>query len=235
MRYRGSLLGFMWSFLNPLCLMLVYMLVFRYYIRFNQVENYTIFLFCGLLPWIWFSSALSEGTSSIVSGGHLITRSMFPAQVLPVVATLTATIHFLLSLPLLFVFMFFAGLPFKLTLLFLPILVLLQFGLGLGLSLALGSLNVHFRDTQHIVANLLSLLFFLCPIVYPSSVVPSKFWFSMELNPVALITRLYHQLILDGVLPSIEQVVYLSSVVMICLIVGNMIYNFYRESFAELL
>jgi len=103
-RYRGSVLGFMWSFLNPLCLMLIYSLVFKYYIRFSGVENYTIFLFCGLLPWLWFSSSLSESTSSIVSSGHLITKSMFPAHILPTVSVITNLINFILSLPLLFIF-----------------------------------------------------------------------------------------------------------------------------------
>jgi len=235
MRYRGSVLGFLWSFLNPLCLMLVYMLVFKYYIRFNQVDNYTIFLFCGLLPWIWFSSGLSEGVSSIVSSGHLITKSMFPAHVLPTVSALTSAIHFLLSLPLLFVFMFFGGMAFKLTLLLLPLVILLQFILIHGLSLALGALNVHFRDTQHIIGNLLTFLFFLCPIVYPATSVPERYKFTMELNPLALFTQFYHSLILDGVFPPINLFVYLTSIVLICGLVGHLIYNYYRESFAELL
>jgi len=85
-RYRGSFLGFFWSFLNPLCLILVYSLVFTYYIRFDSVGNYTLFLFTGLLPWLWFSSGLLEATAAISSGGSLITKAIFPPQILPVVA-----------------------------------------------------------------------------------------------------------------------------------------------------
>ncbi|RMG39453.1 MAG: ABC transporter permease, partial [Candidatus Dadabacteria bacterium] len=172
MRYRGSLLGFLWSFLNPLLLMLVYSLVFKYYIRFDQVDNYSIFMFCGLLPWIWLSSGLVEGTNAIVSSGHLITKSMFPAQILPVVAVLTSLVHFLLSLPLLLIFMFVFGVSIKWTLLLLPLVIALQTFLLIGSSLLLGSLNVYYRDIQHILNNLLTFLFFLCPIIYPASVVP---------------------------------------------------------------
>lgn len=233
MRYRGSALGFLWSFLNPLLLMLVYTLVFRYYIRFDHVPNYTIFVFCGLLPWIWFTSSLSEGTSSIVSSGHLITKSMFPAHLLPTVAVVTNLIHFVLSLPLLFLFMYFAGLPFHATLILTPIVILLQFCLVQGLVLALSSFNVFFRDVQHLLANFLTLLFFLCPVLYPLSTVPERFRFTMEWNPFALITVFYHQTILEGSLPGIRPLIYVVFCVLIALLMGNFIYNRYSESFAE--
>lgn len=233
MRYRGSVLGFMWSFLNPLLLMLVYTLVFRYYIRFNDVQNYTIFVFCGLLPWIWFTSSLSEGTSSIVSSGHLITKSMFPAHLLPTVAVVTNMIHYVLSLPLLFIFMIFMGVPFHSSLLLLPFVILTQFFLMLGVVLALSSLNVFFRDVQHLLGNFLTFLFFLCPVLYPLSSVPEKFRFTMEYNPIALITIFYHQVIIEGVVPGIKPIAFVLASVIGMFFIGNLIYNRYRESFAE--
>ena len=235
MRYRGSVLGFLWSLLNPLCLMLVYVLVFTYYIRFNEVEHYTIFLFCGLLPWLWVTSGLLEGCTSIVSSGHLITKSMFPAQILPTVAVTTSMINFLLSLPLLFIFMFAAGMHIPSTVIFLPLLILAQFLFLLGMSLILGALNVHLRDVQHIVGNLLTLLFFLCPILYPPKVVPQQFRFLVELNPLALLTVFYHNLILDGTLPSWEATAYLGAFAVLTLLMGSLVFARYRESFAELL
>ncbi len=233
MRYRGSVLGFMWSFLNPLFLMLVYTLVFKYYIRFNDVQNYTIFVFCGLLPWIWFTSSLSEGTAAIVSSGHLITKSMFPAHLLPTVAVVTNMIHFVLSLPLLFVFMLFMKTEFHLTLLLLPFVILLQLFLMLGASLALASLNVFYRDVQHLLGNFLTFLFFLCPILYPLSNVPERFRFTMEWNPVAQITIFYHQIIIEGVFPEWHAVLLVFATVLGVFFVGNLIYNRNRESFAE--
>ncbi|MCB0340161.1 MAG: ABC transporter permease, partial [Bdellovibrionales bacterium] len=235
MRYRGSVLGFLWSFLNPLCLMLVYSLVFSYYIRFNSVDHYTIFLFCGLLPWIWVSSGLAEGATAIVSSGHLITKSMFPAHILPAVSVLTTMINFLLSLPLLFLFMWVAGMQFHITLLLLPVLIALQLLFLHGLALALSSLNVHFRDVQHIVGNVLTFLFFLCPILYPVSTVPERFRFTLDYNPLALFTLGYHQLILDGVVPSLSAFVVMGVSVLVVSWFGHAVFARYHESFAELL
>jgi len=234
-RYRGSILGFLWSLLNPLCLMLVYLLVFRYYIRFNEVEHYTIFLFCGLLPWLWVAGGLLEGTCSISGSGHLITKSMFPAQVLPAVAVLTNMVNFLLSLPLLVIFMLASGAELHLTLLFLPLVIFGQMLMLFGLSLGLSAINVHFRDVQHILGNLLTFLFFLCPILYPLKVVPERFRFTLEYNPLAQLTLFYQDLILEGTLPQTWSVLYFVIFMLVSLWVGNKVFVHYRESFAELL
>ncbi len=235
MRYRGSLLGFFWSFLSPLCLMGVYTLVFTYYMRSFAVENYAIFLFTGLLPWIWSASALQEGTNAIVASGHLITKSMFPPQILPAVTVLTTLVNFLLSIPLLFIFMAAAGMTFHASLAALPLIIIGQFLFLLGMVLALSALNVFFRDVQHIVANVLTLIFFLCQIVYPSQAVPEKFRFTVELNPLAAITVLYHQALIEGVWPSGQQLAIFSIAVAVALLGGTFIFNRYREGFAELL
>lgn len=234
-RYRGSLLGFLWSMLNPLCLMLVYTLVFKYFIRFDQVEHYTVFVFCGLLPWLWFSSALSEGASSIASSGHLITKSMFPAQVLPFVVVSTSLVNYLLSLPLLFVFMFFSGSSFSLSILLLPFIVLIQFVLLYGLALALAALNVFYRDIQHLLGNLLTLLFFLTPITYPVSAIPERFRTFLQFNPLAALTSLYHSLIIDGALPSMQDLLIAGLCALLACFVGQQIYQRKHEGFAEML
>lgn len=233
-RYRGSLLGFLWSFLNPLCLMLVYTLVFRYYMRFNQA-NYTVFLFVGLLPWLWLSSGLLEGTSSIAGSGHLITKSMFPAHVLPLVSVLVNFVNFLLSLPLLFIFMWLFKMPFHWTVILLPPLLFAQLLLVYGAALVLGSLNVYYRDIQHLLGNFLTFLFFLCPIIYPADAVPEKLKFTLDLNPLALMTGFYHDLLLEGVLPPAGQVLYFAVFVAMALVLGNIVYERYKENFAEAL
>ena len=233
-RYRGSLLGFLWSLLNPLCLMMVYTLVFRYYMRFNQ-PNYAIFLFVGLLPWLWFTSSLVEGTSAISGSGHLITKSLFPAHILPLVSVLVNFVNFLLSLPLLFVFMWASGLSFPWTMALLPLVLLAQMLFIYGASLFLGSLNVFYRDVQHLLGNVLTFLFFLCPIIYPPDTVPEKLKFTLLLNPLALFTTIYHDLVLEGVVPSLSGVVYVCVWVLLMLVIGHMIYERFKESFAEAL
>lgn len=234
-RYRGSLLGFLWSILNPLCLMLVYVLVFHYYMRTPTEVNYPVFLFCGLLPWIWTSSALVEGTSSVVSSGHLITKSLFPAQILPIISVITTLVNFILSLPLLFIFMLFVGQPLTPALCFLPALIILHFLFLTGLTIGLSALNVFFRDVQHVLQNFLTFLFFLCPVVYPETVVPQRFRFLLDLNPFALLTQCYHEVVLQGVAPGLWQIFYLVAWVGVALLVGNALFMRYREGFAEML
>lgn len=234
-RYRGSVLGLLWTLLNPLCLMLVYTLVFCFYIRGGAVEHYSIFVFCGLLPWIWFTSALGEGTSAIVSSAHLITKSMFPAQILPFVAVLTSFCNFLLSLPVLCLFMLFEGVPFHLSLLALPVLMAVQLVFVSGVVFGLSAINVRFRDVQHLVSNVLTFLFFLCPIVYPASTVPERFRFTLEWNPVAALTMSYQSVILEGAFPATSQILYLGLAALVALVTGTVIFNRSRESFAELL
>ncbi len=234
-RYRGSFLGFFWSLLNPLLLMAVYSLVFKYYVRIQGVEHYSVFMFTGLLPWLWLTSSLTEATSSIVGSGHLITKSMFPAQILPLVPVVTNCINLLLSLPVLFLFMLWSGTPFHWTLLLLPILILIQFLTLQGIGIFLGSLNVFYRDIQHILGNALTFVFFLCPILYTPQTVPPQFQFSLDYNPLAQLTMGYHSLIMEGALPSAYSICFMLVFMILSLTLGYWVYGKNQESLSELL
>lgn len=232
-RYRGSFLGFLWSFLNPLLLIAVYSLVFKYYIRFQEQDNYTVFMFTGLLPWIWFSSGLIEATSSISGGGSLITKAIFPAHVLPIVSVLTNLIHFIFALPLLILAMLLNGISPHVTIVLVPLIMAIQLSLMTGLSLILSSLNVYYRDIQHILGNFMTFWFFLCPIIYPTSTVPDRFKFSLVINPMAALVEAYHKTILEGSLPSFTTLSYLSLLSFAFCYFGAIVFNSYRDQFAE--
>lgn len=233
-RYRGSALGFVWSFLNPLFLIATYSLVFRYYIRFDSIENYTLFLFTGLLPWIWFSTGLLEATGSISAGGSLITKSLFPAHVLPVVSVLTNFANLIFALPLLLAFQLISGVGWSLVMLWLPVVLCLELVFLTGLSLALAALNVYYRDVQHILGNVMTFWFFLCPVLYSSETIPDRFKFTLWLNPVALFTSLYHDMFFSGTAISLMEVTYLFVVSAVTFSFGNWVFNRYRDNFAEL-
>lgn len=234
-RYRGSALGFLWSFMNPLCLMAVYTLVFRYYMRFDGGPHYHLMVFAGLLPWIWSSSALAEGTSSLVSSGHLITKSMFPAHILPFVSVTASMVHFLLALPMLALFMVASGVPVTAAWLLLPVVVVLHAVFLDGLVLALSALNVFYRDVQHLVGNVLTFLFFLCPIVYPPAAVPERFRWMVDLNPFALLTEVYQMVLIDGRLPSAGSLLYIVGFTVLTWAAGALVHDTFRERFAEAL
>jgi len=233
-RYRGSILGFVWTFLNPLLLMAVYALVFRFYMRI-AVPDYAVFLLAGLLPWTWFSSSLTEGTNAIVGGSSLVTKSLFPTEILPTVTVLANMVNFLFSLPLLLgVGLFYGIMPDPLAWLGLVPVLVLQLLFTTGLVLALSALNVHYRDVQHVITNLLLLWFFLTPIVYPATQVPAEVRPLLWGNPLALFTETYHRILLFGAWPHLDVLGMLTAYALVSLVVGAKIFDGYRDTFPEL-
>jgi ABC-type polysaccharide/polyol phosphate export permease len=168
-RYRGSVLGFFWSFVNPLLLLSIYTFVFRYILENTEekLQPYSLFMFCGLLPWTWFSASLVDASGSLISGGNLIKKVLFPAEVLPIVSVLANMVHFFLGLTILAGFMiYFPHLPDPIDLLFFPLIVAVQLLFTLALALFVAALTVHFRDIRDLIANLLTFWFFATPIIY---------------------------------------------------------------------
>jgi lipopolysaccharide transport system permease protein len=213
-RYRGSVLGFLWTLLNPLLLMAIYSLVFSVYVRVD-IPHYPVFVFAGLLPWLWFSSALVSGASSIVEGGGLIKRVAFPPQILPAVAVTAALANFVLALPLLVGFVIAAGLPVGRALLALPVLIAIQYVFTLALALALGLASVRFRDLQHLLANLLTLWFFVTPVLYPPAFVPEAFRPLLWLNPMARLMAAYQDAIYHARVPAVSDLAQLAAMAVV--------------------
>ena len=194
-RYRRSILGVLWTILNPLLLMGVYSLVFAFYLRV-RTPHYPAFVFSGLLPWLWFASSLGEGVNAIVGGGGLVTRVHFPPQILPAVTVLANLANFLLSLPVLIVFLALYGVAPTGRWLLLPVIMAIQLVFTLGIVFLVAALNVHYRDVQHLVANAIMLLFFLTPVLYPADQVPAVVRRFLWLNPLTGIIQSYQAIFL---------------------------------------
>ena len=168
-RYRGSVLGFVWSFINPLLLLGIYTFVFTTILpnRTEGLQPYALFMLSGILPWTWFSASLTDASGSLIAGGNLIKKVLFPAEVLPIVSVLANMVHFLLPLPIvLLLIIIFHRTPDAVGLVWLPAVVLVQLVFTTGLALALAALTVHFRDIRDILANVLMLWFFSTPLIY---------------------------------------------------------------------
>ena len=237
-RYRGSVLGFFWSFINPLLLLTVYTIVFSVVLpgfRGIDVEPYALFLFCGLLPWTWFSSGLLEAANSLIAGGNLIKKVLFPAEILPIVAVLSNMIHFLFALPILALFLAFYARPMQwVELLWFPVVVLVQLMLTLGIGLMLAALTVHFRDLRDLLGNLLTLWFFSTPIIYPMAMVPSGGKFIMDLNPFTHLAISYQELLFyDGPFGHWRWLLALAVASAVIFLVGFALFDRLSDSFAE--
>jgi ABC-type polysaccharide/polyol phosphate export permease len=169
-RYRGSVLGFLWSFINPLLLLSIYTFVFTVVLKHDDpmTQPYALFMFCGILPWNWFNASLMEASGSLVGGGNLIKKVLFPAEILPLVNVLANMVHFFLGLTILIAFIVgYRHWPDPAGLIWFPIAVLVQLVFTSALALFFAALTVHFRDIRDLLSNLLMFWFFATPIIYP--------------------------------------------------------------------
>ncbi|MBM3312017.1 MAG: ABC transporter permease, partial [Candidatus Aminicenantes bacterium] len=206
-RYRGSVLGFFWSFLNPLLLMIVYTVAFGLILNprdeaIGGTWFYALYMFCGVLPWIWFSSSALESANVLMINGNLIKKILFPAEVLPVVTVTSNLLNFLFGLPILLAFIPVMGKRFTLYVLLLPLVIAVQYVFTLGFSLLISALTVHFRDIKDVLANVVTFWFFSTPIIYSLDMkalgrVPAVKTF-LNLNPMTHIVEGYHSCLFYG-------------------------------------
>ena len=153
-------------------------------------------MFCGILPWTWFSSSILESSNVLIAGGNLIKKVLFPAEVLPIVTVLANMVHFFLGLPILVGFLIYYQRPLDpLELLWFPVIVSVQLLVLLGLGLLVSALTVHFRDLKDILGNLLTLWFFATPIIYPMKQAPEKYRWLLNLNPMTHLAISYQEVL----------------------------------------
>jgi homopolymeric O-antigen transport system permease protein len=235
-RYRGSVLGFFWSFFNPLLLLLVYTFVFSYVMTPpSNVPNFALFMFCGLLPWTWFSTSLVESSNVLISGGNLIKKVMFPAEILPFVTVLANLVHFLLGLPILVAFLIYFSAPLQLSeLAWFPVVVFVQLLFTLGLALMLSALTVHFRDFRDILANVMTLWFFATPIIYPWFNAPARIRPFLNLNPFTHLAISYQEILyFPGDFGHWKWLIGLGFASALLFLFGYFLFDRLRDSFAE--
>jgi homopolymeric O-antigen transport system permease protein len=250
-RYRGSVLGFFWSFVNPLLLLLVYSFVFIYVMPrivpppepgkpVVNLEPYALFMFCGILPWTWFSSSLNDAAGALISGGNLIKKVLFPAEILPIVSVLANMMHFLFGLAIVAVFLIYYRRPPDATdLLWFPVVIGVQLVFTLGLALMLSALTVHFRDIRDILSNILTFWFFATPIIYYISDAPgaTKGWTKTVLNanPMTHVIVSYQEILFfPGPMGHWRWLLAVGAASILLFVAGYWLFDRLRDSFAEL-
>lgn len=233
-RYRGSVLGFFWSFVNPLLLLATYWLVFTYMLpaaRAQGIDEYFLFLFCGILPWTAFSSSVLESSGVLIAGGNLIKKVLFPAEVLPVVTVLTNAVQFVLGLPILLVFLIGEGRLFPTApLAILPMAVQLVF--TLGMALIVSALTVHFRDVSNILSHLLHVWFFATPVLYllPET---GRLRTLLRLNPMTHVIVAYQDAFYFGTFRHGRGLLAAALVALVVFAAGAFLFDRLRDTLAE--
>ena len=242
-RYKNSLLGIAWSWLNPLLMMGVYTVLFTVLLRNDTIPHYPVYLLCGLLPWSFFSDSVVQATGSIVNNAHLLKKVYFPASVLPIATVLSNLVNFLIALPLFFGLALLLGVRPTWWVLLLPVTILIQVAFTIGITLLLSTVNVFFRDTQIILGIVTLAWFFLTPIFYPISAVPqqvtvlgitlnAQLWLR-RLNPMASIIASYQDMLYWGVPTGLDFLVRTAVTALVVLVVGYLVFQHYCPRFGE--
>lgn len=233
LRYKRSWLGVGWTLLNPLAQLLVFYFIFNAVLPLN-VPHYSSFLFSGILVWNWFQSALLLATGAIVDHRELIKQPGFPAAILPIVTVTSNLIHFLLALPILFVFLMIDGSRLTIYSTALPLVISIQFILTLGLAYLVATFHVTFRDTQYLLGVILQLVFFLTPIFYNASVIPERYQAFYRLNPMVELTDAYRALLMRGELPNnLLALLFLGIIAIALLLLGYAIFKKASSDFVD--
>ena len=193
-KYKGSFLGILWSFINPLLTVLVYAIVFPYILRVKQ-ENYLIFLIVGVIPWNFFVTTINQGVTTVLTNGDIIKKVYFPREILPISVALSTLINFFISCIIIFLFIIGSGIGLHKFIILLPVIAIIQFMLTLGIIFILSAINVYVRDVEYITNFIISMLFYGTPIIYSISMFPEKFRWLLNLNPMAHIVEAYRSIL----------------------------------------
>ncbi|HXT70245.1 MAG TPA: ABC transporter permease [Vicinamibacterales bacterium] len=209
LRYRGSVLGVLWTMLNPLAELLVLLFVFGIVLRVD-IPNYSAFLFIGLIVYGWFQNSVNFATGAIVGNRELVRRPGVPTMILPIVTVASNMVHFVLSLPILLGLLLVSHVSFTAVLLLLPSLIVLEFVMILAFAYPVAIVHVWFRDTQHLLRIALQLLFYLTPVFYEVRTVPPSLSWIYKINPLAHLVDAYRAVLLRGELPHLHGIAYLT-------------------------
>jgi len=229
-RYKRSVLGFLWALLNPALLMLVLTLVFSTILRFG-VPHYAVFLLSVLLPWTFFSQSLSYAVESIVSNGDLIKKVRVPKLVFPVAALVSNLINLGLSLIPLALLVLAIRHPFYWTWLYLPVPLLALVLFTLGMTFFFATANVYYRDVAHILQVVLSAWFYLTPIIYSLDFIPAHYKWIFKLNPLIYVINGFRLSVYYGLLPKAPSIAASFTCGIASLVIGFMIFRKYQDQF----
>ena len=229
-RYKRSVLGFLWALLNPALLIVVMTLVFGTIMRFS-IDHYAVFLLSTLLPWTFFSQSLAYSVESIVGNGDLLKKVRIAQLVFPVAAVVSNIINFLLSLLPLMLLIALMRFPLHWTWVYLPVPMLGLFLFTLGTAFFFATINVFYRDVSHIVQILLSAWFYFSPVIYSLDFVSSKYRWLFRINPLLYVLNGFRLAVYYGMLPSLKSVGMSLACGIIALIVGFAVFRRYQNSF----
>lgn len=240
--YRGSYLGFAWALLAPLLMIVLLTLVFSeiLQIKFREVIgdsslNFGLFLYCGLLPFLAFSEALSKATNSIRSNTALVQRVVFPLEVLPLTRAITVQTDKIFGLAVLIVVVAVVEGRLNLTILLLPILIAVQLLFVVGLCYLFAVIGTYLPDIREALRSFVRAMFFITPIIWPAGRVPENLSFLVDYNPLAFLVNSYRDLVLEGTIPTTASMLWFTLFATTFCLLGFVIFVRNKRNFADII
>ena len=232
-KYKGSVLGFMWTFVNPLLQLLVYNMVFSIIMKAG-VEKFYLYLFVGLIPWLFFSAAITGGSTCIIAQKDLIKKIRFPREIIPISFVTSQFVNMLLSFIVVIIVSVVSGVHLTFGgILCLPVIMIVEYLMALGIALISSSLTVYFRDLEHILAIVAMAWLYATPICYPETMVPEKYLSLYRLNPVTPVVNAYRDVLYYGRTPDLRTLVLAVCIGIVTVVLGVLIFGKLQRRFAE--
>ncbi len=238
-RYKGSALGFLWTFINPLLQLMVYTMVFSVIMR-SGIDKYYLFLFVALVPWIFFSASLTGGAGCVMASQDMVKKIYFPRMVLPMAYVTSSFINMLFSFIVVFAVLLVTGYGVNLVaLLYLPIIMIVEYLVALGIAMITSSLTVYLRDLEHIFSIIAMAWQFLTPVMYPQEMVQNALgehpllWKIWNLNPTTPIINAYREILYYKQVPDLQNMGTAALLGIIVCVVGYVIFNKLQKGFVE--
>ena len=231
-KYKHSFLGVLWSFINPLLQIAVYALVFQVILKSN-IENYAVYLCCGLIPWQYFSNVVIRGASVMIDNGNIIKKVYFPREILPISIVTSEGINFLIATIIILGFVIFGGIGLSWNILWYFVIVAIQYIVCVGISFIVSSLTVYFRDLFHLLGVFMQLLFYATPIVYSIDSVPANLQWILRLNPMSYLIDAYRAIFYNKTMPNFNGLLIAVIMGIVLCIIGYLIFKKLERGFAE--
>ena len=230
-KYKGSFLGVLWSFVNPLLMTLVYAIVFPFILR-SGPEHYVTYIVIGILPWNFFTTVISQGTFTILGNAGIIKKVYFPRIILPISVATSGLINFTITIPIMIIFLLCSGIGLSWYIFLLPLVILTQYLLLLGIIFISCSIDVYVRDAEYIINFFVTMLFYATPILYSTELFGDKAWI-LRLNPMTTIITSYRDILYSKTLPNMPMLLFVLGMSFLLVLLGLAIFGKLERGFAE--
>lgn len=232
-RYKGSVLGFLWTFINPLLQLAVYTIVFSVILK-NNIESYYIYLFVALVPWMFFSACITSGSHCVIAQKDMVRKIYFPREVLPISFVTSQFVNMLFSFIIIFAILIVSGRGLNLrALIALPLVMVSEYVVALGITMLTAGLTVYFRDLEYILSIVSMLWMYMSPIVYGIDRIPEQYVPLFYLNPMTPILVSYRNILYYKEMPQISYLIGVLVLGIVVLIIGSFVFSKCTRRFAE--